>query len=57
MLCKEQSKALDHDFLSFADGKIVPQGIYDIEMNMSCLTIGTSNDTAMVVCDNIARGS
>ena len=55
VICKEQPKALDHDFLSFADGKIVPQGIYDIAMNIGYLTIGLSHDTAKFVCDNIAR--
>ena len=55
VLCKEQPKALDHDFLSFADGMIVPQGIYDVGTNTGYLTIGTSHDTAEFVCDNIAR--
>ena len=55
VLCKEQPKALDHDFLSFADGMIVPQGIYDVGTNTGYLTIGTSHDTAEFVCDNIVR--
>lgn len=55
VICKEQPKALDHDFLSFADGKIVPQGIYDVATNTGYLTIGTSHDTGEFVCDNIAR--
>ena len=55
VICKGHPKALDHDFLSFADGKIVPQGIYDIATNIDYLTIGTSHDTAKFVCDNIAR--
>lgn len=55
VICKGQPKALDHDFLSFADGKIVPHGIYDIAANTGYLTIGTSHDTAKFVCDNIAR--
>ena len=55
VLCKEQPKAFDHDFLSFADGMIVPQGIYDVGTNTGYLTIGTSHDTAEFVCDNIAR--
>lgn len=55
VLCKEQPKALDHDFLSFSEGIIVPQGIYDVGANTAYLTIGTSHDTAEFVCDNIAR--
>lgn len=55
VICKGHPKALDHDFLSFADGKIVPHVIYDIAANTGYLTIGTSHDTAKFVCDNIAR--
>ena len=55
VLCKEQPKALDHDFLSFADGTIVPHGIYDVATNTGYLTIGTSHDTAEFVGDNITR--
>ena len=56
VLCKEQPKALDHDFQSFADGMIVPQGIYDVATNTGYLNIGTSHDTSEFICDNIARG-
>ena len=55
VICKEQPKALDHDFQSFADGMIIPQGIYDVGTNTGYLTIGTSHDTAEFVCDNIAK--
>jgi len=36
----------DHDFNSFATGKIVPQGIYDLGKNEGYMFIGTSGDTA-----------
>ena len=47
--------ALDHDFVSFSNGTIIPHGIYDVERNVGYLTIGNSHDTAEFVCDNIAR--
>lgn len=54
VLCKEHPKALDHDFEVFADGKIVPHGIYDVGTNTGYMTIGTSHDTAEFICDSIA---
>ncbi len=36
----------DHDFSSFAMGKIVPYGIYDLGRNEGYITIGQSVDTA-----------
>ena len=43
----------DHDFNSFADGVIVPHGIYDMQNNKCYLTIGKNKDTAEFMCDNI----
>jgi len=43
----------DHDFNTFADGVIIPHGIYDVNNNKCYLTIGKSKDTAEFVCDNI----
>ena len=43
----------DHDFKSFAQGEIVPHGIYDVNKNQCYLTIGTGKDTAEFVSDNI----
>lgn len=45
-------KAWDHDFKTFAKGIIVPHGIYDIQMNIGYLSIGTSMDTSEFVRDN-----
>lgn len=47
--------AFDHDFLSFADGQIVPHGIYDVLDNTAYITLGTSKDTSEFVCDNIQK--
>lgn len=45
----------DHDFESFAKGKIVPHGIYDLAQNTGYITLGNSKDTSEFVCDNIAN--
>ena len=45
----------DHDFKSYADGQVIPHGIYDIADNFGYLTLGTSRDTSAFVCDNLAR--
>ena len=53
--CMGQPKSYDHDFETFADGKIVPHGIYDVNRNKVYLTLGTNHDTSQFVCDNIER--
>lgn len=50
--CKGSPKSYDHDFQSFAEGLIVPHGIYDVRTNTGYLTLGTSHDTSEFVCDN-----
>ena len=44
-------EVLDHDFLSYADGVIIPHGIYDITLNKAHIHIGTSKDTSEFACD------
>jgi len=43
----------DHDFNSFADGVVIPHGIYDIKKNKGYINIGISKDTSDFVCDSI----
>jgi hypothetical protein len=43
----------DQDFLSFADGQLVPHGIYDVRENIGYMTLGTSKDTSEFTCDNL----
>lgn len=54
-LSNGRPRALDHDFLTFSDGQIVPHGIYDVTRNVGYMTIGTSHDTSRFACDNIER--
>jgi hypothetical protein len=44
---------LDHDFPSYATGKIIPHGLYDLKRNVGHLTLGTSHDTSQFACDSL----
>jgi Rhodopirellula transposase DDE domain len=46
VLCTQPLRCYDHDFNSFATGKMVPHGIYDLILNTGYITLGTSADTA-----------
>lgn len=46
VLSTEALRCYDHDFNSFASGKMVPHGIYDLLLNTGYITLGTSADTA-----------
>lgn len=48
-------KVKDHDFPSYAEGKIVPHGLYDINLNVGYITIGTSGDTSEFACASIKK--
>ena len=50
---QERLKVKDHDFPSYAEGKIVPHGLYDINLNKGYMTIGTSGDTSEFSCEGI----
>lgn len=50
---RESIEVNDHDFNSFAEGVVIPHGIYDLSNNKCYLTIGKSKDTAEFMCDNI----
>lgn len=45
-------RAYDHDFPSWADGVIIPHGIYDPARNCGHLNIGLSHDTSEFACDS-----
>ena len=48
-------EVLDHDFRSYAKGKIVPYGIYDIHMNQALIYVGLSHDTAEFSVEGIVH--
>lgn len=45
-------QAFDHDFPSWADGVIIPHGIFDPQRNCGHLNIGLSRDTSEFACDS-----
>jgi len=51
--CSEPFKAFDHDFPSWADGVVIPHGIYDPVRNRGHINIGLSHDTSQFACDSL----
>lgn len=47
-------EVFDHDFPSWADGRAVPFGIYDIAMNKGWVSVGISSETADFATNAIA---
>ena len=47
--------ALDHDFPSAGEGKLIPHGIYDLARNEGHIHLNTSHDTSEFCCDSIAH--
>ena len=45
--------AFDHDFNSFADGVIIPHGVYDLLHNTGYINLGLSKDTSEFACDSL----
>lgn len=43
----------DHDYASFAQGVIIPHGLYDLKQNIGYLNLGTSKDTSEFACDSL----
>jgi hypothetical protein len=46
-------QAFDHDFPSWADGVIIPHGIYDPARNRGHINVGLSHDTSSFACDSL----
>ena len=46
----QSHRVWDHDFNSFATGKVIPHGLYDLKRNRGHLTFGTSHDTSQFAC-------
>lgn len=50
-----EMQTYDHDFASFAEGVIIPHGIYDLKSNQAYLNLGTSKDTSQFACDSLKQ--
>ena len=48
----EEVQTYDHDFLSYADGVIIPHSLYDLRLNVGYIQMGTSCDTSEFACDS-----
>ncbi len=44
-------RTFDHDFPSYADGVVIPHGLFDLRLNRGYLHLGTSHDTSAFACD------
>lgn len=48
-------QAFDHDFPSWAEGVVIPHGIYDRRRNLGHINLGLSRDTSEFACDSFRR--
>jgi len=46
-------RTLDHDFVSYAEGIIIPHSIYDLKHNTGYINLGTSKETSEFACDSL----
>jgi Rhodopirellula transposase DDE domain len=46
-------RVFDHDFPSFADGVVIPHGLYDLKRNRGYVNLGGSYDTSAFACDSV----
>lgn len=50
--CSSPFESFDHDFPSWANGVVIPHGIYDRVANIGHLNLGLSHDTSQFACDS-----
>jgi hypothetical protein len=48
----EELRTYDHDFPSYAAGVIIPHSLYDLQLNVGYIQLGTSHDTGEFACDS-----
>jgi hypothetical protein len=53
LLTRETIRVFDHDFAEFAQGVVLPHGIYDLKLNRGYIHLGTSHDTSEFACDSL----
>jgi hypothetical protein len=51
LFTRETIRVFDHDFAEFAQGVVLPHGIYDLKQNRGYIHLGTSHDTSEFACD------
>jgi hypothetical protein len=50
---QQEVSTYDHDFKSFAEGVVIPHGIYDLQHNTGYIHLGTSKDTSEFACESL----
>jgi hypothetical protein len=50
---RQTIRVFDHDFAEFAQGVVLPHGIYDLKLNRGYIHLGTSHDTSEFACDSL----
>jgi hypothetical protein len=50
---RQPIRVFDHDFAEFAQGVVLPHGIYDLKLNRGYIHLGTSHETSEFACDNL----
>jgi hypothetical protein len=50
---QEEIQVYDHDWVSLAEGVVIPHGLYDLARNEGYIQIGTSHDTGEFACDSL----
>ena len=50
---RQEVRTLDHDFVSYAEGIVIPHSIYDLKHNSGYINLGTSHDTSQFACDSL----
>lgn len=51
LFTRQTIRVFDHDFEEFAQGVVLPHGIYDLKQNLGFVHLGTSHDTSEFACD------
>ena len=46
-------EVFDHDYQNLSEGKVIPHGIFDIQLNQGYISIGNSHETASFIADNL----
>jgi hypothetical protein len=53
LITNQTVRVFDHDFPSFADGYVIPHGLYDLKRNRGYINLCGSHDTSEFACDSI----
>ncbi|MBV8229419.1 MAG: ISAzo13 family transposase [Planctomycetaceae bacterium] len=51
LLTRQTIRVFDHDFAEFAQGVVLPHGLYDLKQNRGYIHLGTSHETSEFACD------